>query len=73
MADDPHWFRNALAAPEQVRFAGVAHRAQAVTDETDLARLWTLADRAYPPNAAARAHAARSGRTIPLLQLVPAS
>lgn len=70
MAHDPQWYRNALADPE-VRFAGWAYRAQTVTDAGELARLWTLADRVYPPHAASRAHAARSGRTIPLVQLTP--
>lgn len=71
MAGDPHWYGNAVADPE-VRFAGRVHRARPVADDGELARLWTLADRVYPPHAAARAHAARSGRTIPLLQLAPA-
>ncbi|ADB49295.1 nitroreductase/quinone reductase family protein [Conexibacter woesei] len=70
MAGDPFWYLNALADPD-VLFAGAAHRAQAVTAEDELARLWTLADQVYPPHAASRAHAARSGRTIPLVQLVP--
>jgi deazaflavin-dependent oxidoreductase (nitroreductase family) len=70
MADDPHWYRNALAVPD-VRFGGQACRAQPVTDARELSRLWTLADRAYPPHAASRAHAARRERTIPLMQLTP--
>ena len=41
------------------------------TDEQSLARLWELADRAYPPCATYRRRAARGGRTIPILQLVP--
>lgn len=72
MADDPHWYRNALADP-QVRFGGDLYGARPVADDGELARLWTLADRVYPPHAAARAHAARGGRTIPLLQLTPAA
>lgn len=70
MASDPFWYRNAVADPD-VRFAGGAYRAQAVADADELDRLWTLADRVYPPQAAFRAHAARSGRTIPILQLAP--
>ncbi|HEY2767219.1 MAG TPA: nitroreductase/quinone reductase family protein [Solirubrobacteraceae bacterium] len=70
MADDPHWYRNAVADPE-VRFAGCAYCAQTVTDDGELARLWTLADCVYPPHSASRAQAARSGRTIPLVQLTP--
>jgi deazaflavin-dependent oxidoreductase (nitroreductase family) len=72
MPGDPHWYRNAIADPE-VRFAGRAHRARPVAGDAELARLWTLADRVYPPHAASRAHAARSGRTVPLLQLAPTS
>ncbi len=67
---DPHWFANAVADPD-VRFGVAAFRAVPVEDERELARLWALADRFYPPYVAYRAHAARSGRTIPLLQLVP--
>jgi deazaflavin-dependent oxidoreductase (nitroreductase family) len=67
---DPHWYENALADPA-VRFGGRDCRAEAVVDETARARLWELADRFYPPYVAYREHAARSGRTIPLLQLVP--
>jgi hypothetical protein len=33
--------------------------------------VWKVADRVYPPYAAYRERAARAGRTIPLLQLVP--
>ena len=67
---DPHWYDNALADPV-VRFGGRPCRAERVVDETARARLWNLADRFYPPYVTYREHAARSGRTIPLLQLVP--
>ncbi len=70
MASDPHWYRNAVA-DSHVRFAGRPHRADSVTDADERARLWELADLAYPPNAAARLAAARHGRTVPLLQLTP--
>lgn len=70
MAADPHWYRNAVADP-QVRFAGRAFRAQPVAGDAEQARLWVLADRVYPAHAASRAHAARSDRSIPLLQLAP--
>ncbi len=71
MASDPHWYRNAVAAP-QVRFGGRAYRAQPVVDTDEQARLWALAERVYPPHATARAAAARAGRSVPLLQLTPA-
>jgi deazaflavin-dependent oxidoreductase (nitroreductase family) len=67
---DPHWYDNALADPV-VRFGGRSCRAEAVADEAARARLWEFADRFYPPYVADREHAARSGRTIPILQLVP--
>jgi deazaflavin-dependent oxidoreductase (nitroreductase family) len=67
---DPHWYDNALADPA-VRFGDRLCRAEPVVDDADRARLWELADRFYPPYVAYRAHAARSGRTIPLLQLIP--
>jgi deazaflavin-dependent oxidoreductase (nitroreductase family) len=66
---DPFWYENALANPA-VRFGYRDCRAEAVVDETARARLWELADRFYPPYVAYREHAARSGRTIPILQLV---
>jgi deazaflavin-dependent oxidoreductase (nitroreductase family) len=71
MPSDPFWFQNAVADPE-VRFGGQPFRAEAVGEEGELARLWELADRFYPPYAGFREHAARDGRTIPILRLVPA-
>jgi deazaflavin-dependent oxidoreductase (nitroreductase family) len=69
---DPHWYDNACADPA-VRFGDRPCHAVPVVDEADRARLWELADRFYPPYVAYREHAARSGRTIPLLQLIPSS
>lgn len=66
---DPSWFHNARANPE-VTFGGLPHRATVVTDEAELARLWALADRVFPPFEIYRERAARTGRTIPILQLV---
>src|SRR6476469_7394547 len=71
MPTDPFWFENAVADPE-VRFGGHPFRAEAVAAEAELARLWGLADRFYPPYAGFRERAASSGRTIPILRLVPA-
>lgn len=69
-AEHPAWFHNATANPDVV-LGGVPFRAQTVDDEAERARLWALADRVFPPYAAYRERAARAGRTIPLLQLVP--
>ena len=66
----PAWFHNARANPD-VRFGGDAFTAQVVTDEGERSRLWVLADRVYPPFATYRTRAARAGRTIPILRLVP--
>ena len=68
LPQDPFWYENALADPD-VRLAGQPFRAQPVRDQSDQARLWTLADRYFPPFAAYRALAARAGRAIPILQL----
>jgi len=70
MASDPHWLTNALASPE-VGFGGQPFRAELVTDESERVRLQALGDAYYPPYIAYRAHAARHGRRIPLLRLVP--
>jgi deazaflavin-dependent oxidoreductase (nitroreductase family) len=70
LPQDPFWYQNALADPD-VRLGGEPFRAQPVEGEAERARLWTLADRYFPPFAAYRALAARSGRQIPILQLLP--
>ncbi|HST38659.1 MAG TPA: nitroreductase/quinone reductase family protein [Conexibacter sp.] len=70
MAADPFWFQNALADPA-VRFGERPYRAEAVEDPEAQARLWRLAEAAYPPNVTHRQDAARRGRTIPILQLTP--
>ena len=69
--EDPAWFRNARAHPD-VRLGGQPFRAEVVDEEGDRQRLWDLADSVFPPFARYRETAARSGRTIPILQLVPA-
>ncbi|HEY1273353.1 MAG TPA: nitroreductase/quinone reductase family protein [Thermoleophilaceae bacterium] len=66
----PSWFHNATANPD-VLFAGRPFRAEVVEDEAERARLWELADRVFPAFAAYRERAARAGRTIPIVQLVP--
>jgi deazaflavin-dependent oxidoreductase (nitroreductase family) len=70
MATDPHWLENAVANPE-VTFGGQPFRAEVVVDEGERARLMELGDAYYPPYVAYRAHAARHGRRIPILRLVP--
>jgi deazaflavin-dependent oxidoreductase (nitroreductase family) len=68
--EHPSWFHNARANPD-VLLAGRPFRAEVVEDEPARARLWELADRVFPPYATYRERAARAGRTIPILQLVP--
>jgi deazaflavin-dependent oxidoreductase (nitroreductase family) len=66
----PAWFHNLRVHPD-VRFGGQPFRAGVIDDELERARLWKLADRVFPPYAAYRKRAARTGRTIPIVQLTP--
>jgi deazaflavin-dependent oxidoreductase (nitroreductase family) len=68
--EHPSWFHNARANPDVV-LGGRPFRAEVVEDDAARTRLWELADRLFPPYAAYRERAARAGRTIPILQLVP--
>ena len=68
--ENPSWLYNALANPD-VLLGGQPFRAEIVDDETQCARLWSLADSIFPAFAAYRASAGRAGRIIPILQLVP--
>lgn len=70
LPEHPAWFHNARANPDVV-LGGQPFRAEVVDDEASLTRLWELADRVFPPYATYRANAARVGRAIPILQLVP--
>ena len=70
-AENPSWFHNARANPE-VLLGGESFRAEVIDDEALRKRLWELADRVFPAFAGYRESAARAGRTIPILQLVPA-
>jgi deazaflavin-dependent oxidoreductase (nitroreductase family) len=70
LPDDPHWYRNALAEPE-VGFESRPFRAERVVEEEELRRLWALADGFFPACVEYRRRAARSGRTIPILRLLP--
>ena len=68
--EHPDWFHNARANPDVV-FGGQPYRAVVVDDELERDRLWTLADSVLPAFAIYRERAARTGRTIPILQLLP--
>jgi len=68
--EDPAWFYNVRAHPDDVRLGGEAFHAEIVTDEAPRRRLWALADNVFPAFAAYRKRASRTGRTIPIVQLV---
>ncbi len=68
--ENPAWFYNARANPD-VQFGARPFRAEVVEDEAERARLWELADQVFPPFADYRQRAGRSGRTIPILRLIP--
>lgn len=68
--ENPAWFHNARANPD-VLLGGKPFRAEVVEDEAARARLWELADLVFPAFAGYREHAARAGRVIPILQLIP--
>jgi deazaflavin-dependent oxidoreductase (nitroreductase family) len=68
--EHPSWFHNLRANPD-VEFSGHPLRAVVVEDEQERTRLWELADRVFPAYATYRERAAASGRTIPIVQLVP--
>jgi deazaflavin-dependent oxidoreductase (nitroreductase family) len=70
-AEHPSWFHNACANRD-VKLNDQPFRIEIVETEAERARLWDLANRVFPPFAAYRENAARSGRTIPILQLIPA-
>jgi deazaflavin-dependent oxidoreductase (nitroreductase family) len=69
---NPSWFYNARANPD-VMLGGEHFHAEIVEDAAELTRLWVLADRVFPAYATYRRTAALTGRTIPVLQLVPAA
>jgi hypothetical protein len=62
---------NALTDPD-VLFESQPFQAKPVEDEVELRRLWAIADRFFPPCVTYRQRAAQTGRTIPILQLLPA-
>ena len=65
---NPAWFHNLRAHPD-VLFGEIPMRATVVRDEAERERLWTLADRVFPPFAKFRRNAAKANRTIPIVQL----
>lgn len=70
LPDDPFWYQNAVAEPD-VLFESKPYRAEVVEEPAARDRLWALADRVHGASAIYRERAARSGRTIPVLRLVP--
>ena len=66
----PAWYHNLCAHPE-VKFGGQPFHADVIDDDAERARIWQLADQVFPPYATYRARAARAGRVIPIVQLVP--
>lgn len=66
----PAWFHNLRGQPDVV-LGGIPMRATVVEDEVERQRLWTLADRVFAPSATYRRDAAKAGRTIPIVQLIP--
>jgi deazaflavin-dependent oxidoreductase (nitroreductase family) len=67
----PAWYYNLRVHPDAVIFGGLPFRAVLVDDETELERLWALADRVFPEYASYRWRAAAAGRRIPIFQLRP--
>jgi deazaflavin-dependent oxidoreductase (nitroreductase family) len=70
LPEDPAWFHNLRADPD-VSFGGVPMRASVVEGEEERRRLWALADNVFAPYADYRREAGRTGRTIPIVQLLP--
>jgi deazaflavin-dependent oxidoreductase (nitroreductase family) len=62
LPEHPSWYHNLRANPD-VRFGGSAFRAEIVNGEDERRRLWSLADRVFPPFADYRRSAAQAGRT----------
>ena len=66
----PHWYYN-LAAPPECELGGQHFRAAEVTDPTEHARLYDLAERSYAGYIDYRAKPVAVGRQIPILRLAP--
>jgi deazaflavin-dependent oxidoreductase (nitroreductase family) len=69
-AKNPDWYHN-LRRHQEVVFNRSSFRAVVVEDEAERRRLWELADRVYPAYAGFRKAANRTGRVVPIVQLVP--
>jgi len=69
---NPAWYYNARAKPA-VRLGGDEFEARIVDAPDELIRLWRLADKVFPGFSRYRADAAEAGRTIPIVQLHPAT
>jgi deazaflavin-dependent oxidoreductase (nitroreductase family) len=67
---NPAWYHNLREHPDVV-YGGQPFRAEIVEDEAERQRLWDLADRVFPQFADYRVWAAKAGRVIPIVQLVP--
>ena len=67
---NPDWYYNLRQNPD-VLYAGLPFRAEVVDDEVERQRLWDLADRVFPGFAVYRQWAAKTGRVIPIVQLIP--
>jgi deazaflavin-dependent oxidoreductase (nitroreductase family) len=68
--EHPGWYYNLRKHPDVV-YGGLPFRAEIVEDEAERERLWDLADRVFVGFAVYRQWAARSGRVIPIVQLIP--
>ena len=66
---NPAWYHNLRKHPDIV-FGGLPFRAEIVEDEADRQRLWDLADGVFPQYADYREQAGKTGRVIPIFQLV---
>lgn len=66
--EHPAWFHNLCAHPD-VTLNGIPMRATVVAGDAERARLWTLADRVYPPFLQYREDAGAAGRIVPIIQL----
>jgi deazaflavin-dependent oxidoreductase (nitroreductase family) len=66
---NPGWYYNLRKHPDVV-YGGLPFRAEIVEDEAERQRLWSMADRVYPPYALFREQAGRTGRVIPIIRLV---
>jgi deazaflavin-dependent oxidoreductase (nitroreductase family) len=67
---NPAWYYNLRKDPDVV-YGGLPFHAETVEDEAEQQRLWDLADRVFPQFADYREWAAKTGRVIPIVQLLP--